>query len=618
MFRLFDLAVYGDVEFLLYFSGDILSIGSAFVGAHQALIALLILFFSFITFVLEKYPPAVVAICAAAAFMLFGFVNPEEVQQVFANSAPITIAAMFVISGALVRTGCIEIVVQFLTARAVARPVAVILVTLVLTMIASAFINNTAMTFIMVPVILKICNITKISSSRVLIPLSYITILGGMCTLLGTSSNLLVNGLAEKAGIEPFSIFEITPIGLVVAIVGSISLFFLSRIFLPQKPEDTKGKGESAESEKFVSEILVLPESSLIGKQYGAVSVLSKTRIALVMLIRGGNTRRYNIEAQTIQAGDRFLVRANPEEIITLNLVPGFHTGIGRPQKGKVRISKAVILPDRRGLDSSLAELSLAERYNVKVLAVQRVRALIAVGLHSARLRASDVLLLEGSEENIQQMMLESDFLDMEQTLIRPYHRSKAPIVLVAIIGMLLLSMFTSTPIVFLALFTVAVVLGFRCIDLDEALKSIDGSVLILICAMMTVGKGLENTGAIISIVDISKDWLAGQSVLMTIIVVYFVTSFLSEIVTNSAVAVISSQLAIEIAQNQGIDAKALLVAVMFASSASFATPIGYHTNTFVYRVGNYRFSDFLKIGISMNIIVGFTACYAIYFFMLQ
>jgi len=583
----------------------------------QAVIALLVLGIGFIFFVLEKYPPAVVAICMMTVYLALGFVSLGDVQEVFSNSAPMTIAMMFVISGVLVATGCIDSLVNLLLTFSKDMPKFVMFSAFTFTIFASAFINNTPVILMMIPVFLKLSETMGFHSSRVLMPLSFATMLGGTCTLLGTSGNILINGLAEDVGIQTFSLFEVTPIGLTIVAVGSISLFFLGKWLLPYRSSVYDDQSE-LEQREFVSEVFVLDNFPDLGKKYGDVWNISKKSVQVLMIVRDGHTRRYNLEQQEIRSGDRFMVRAPAEEIANLNHAQGLHVGVGRTQKASdVTVSTLMILPNRMGLDSSIEELSLADRHRIKVLAVRRVRALLTMDLYSTRLRASDVLLIEGTPANIRSMMQESDFLDMGSVQVRGFRKKKAPIVLWVLAAMLLMSIVTPIPVVELVMVAVGLFLGLRCIDMNEALRSIDGSILLLVCAMMVVSKGLENTGAMGEISMLLKHITVGYSPFALLCVIYFATTIFTEIISSSAVAVVFGSLSIDLAVDQGLDPRVYLVAVMIASSASFATPIGYQNNTIVYGTGNYRFSDFLKVGIPMNIIVGVTAVFAIEYFMM-
>ena len=279
-------------------------------------------------------------------------------------------------------------------------------------------------------------------------------------------------------------------------------------------------------------------------------------------------------------------------------------------------IAEAVWAPGRHMGSNTLASLRLG-RFGVHALGVSRHRQVPQGGeLTSLRLQPADRLLLEGSPEGLLAAADETDLINISESRSRSYRRKKAPIAIAALVGVVLLAAMDVMPITALAFLAIAVILVFRCIDADEAWQSINGDILVLIFAMLAIGTGLEKSGAVHLIVETVEPWIAVSSPLVVLGAVYFLSMLLTETVTNNAVAVILTPIAIGLANGLDIDARPLVVAVMFGASASFATPIGYQTNTMVYAAGNYRFTDFLKIGVPMNLIVGIATCAAIAIFM--
>jgi di/tricarboxylate transporter len=248
----------------------------------------------------------------------------------------------------------------------------------------------------------------------------------------------------------------------------------------------------------------------------------------------------------------------------------------------------------------------------MRVLGAFRPRHVAGADLSSVRLRPADKLLLEGTADGFDELTRSGDVVSVSEPRGRAFRRRQAPIAVLTLVGIVALAAFDVMPIGILALIGVAAILVLRCIDNDEAWASIDASILILIFAMLIVGAGLENTGAVELIVGSLTPWLEGMPPFLTLLAVYAVGSILTEVVTNNAVAVIFTPIVVALAAQLGVDPRPFVVAVMFSASASFATPIGYQTNTLVYGAGNYRFTDFLKIGIPMNIIVGLTSVFAI------
>ena len=316
-----------------------------------------------------------------------------------------------------------------------------------------------------------------------------------------------------------------------------------------------------------------------------------------------------------MKKGDSLIVVANTSELLTLNEKVGLRVGMRRGQErtGDTVVVEAVVAPHRSTAGERIVDLSLGRRYGVRVLGAHRHRHIPGSDLESVKLRPADKLLLEGPPDNFDALTEDADLVSVSRPSGRPYRRGKAPIALLALIAVVVLSAFNVMDICILAMLAGGGILVLRCIDSEEAWGSIDGSILVLIFSMLIIGAGLERSGGVNLIVNAIAPTLAELPPLATLVAIYVISSVLTELVTNNAVAVLVAPIAIGLATQMGVDPRPFLIAVMIGASASFATPIGYQTNTLVYGAGNYRFSDFLKIGIPMNVIVGVATCTAIY-----
>lgn len=596
---------------------DPISILIGWTNDYQAVIALVLLFVLLIAFFVERYPAEVTAMTAAGVFVLLGFVSTDDVMSVFSNPAPITIAAMFVISGALVRTGLLDSLASLVIDHAKRRPLPTIAMFLLVTMASSAFINNTPIVLILIPVVIRLAQSLEMASTRLLIPLSYAAVLGGTCTLIGTSTNLLVDGVVRESGMRPFTLFEIAPVGISVAIAGGLMLLLLGPFLLPNRPAGKKGSIIS-ESE-FLSEVTVLKHYPDIGKSVAQLSDLTRPGIQLKGVRSGGVVRRSRFSDHVLQAGDRLILTIPTSELLTLREKAGLRVGMRHTQDNesneKPVIAEAIVTPLRSARGERIINLALGRRHGLRVLGVYRHGEPAGPDLSTIRLQAADRLLMEGPPAGFDSLAMKGDLASISRSNERAFRRHHAPAALVILISVVVLAAFDVMSLSVLAMLAVALLLLLRCIDNDEAWASMDLSVLVLICAMLVVGLGLQNTGAVDLIVNAIAPTLSTLPPIATLILIYVMASILTELVTNNAVAVVLTPIAIGLADQAGVDARSLVVAIMIGASASFATPIGYQTNTLVYGAGNYRFSDFLKVGIPMNIVVGVVALVAISIF---
>ncbi|MDF1607812.1 SLC13 family permease [Hoeflea sp. YIM 152468] len=578
----------------------------------------LILGLVFLGFLFEKLPPAAVATAGAAAFLLLGYVSTEEVLAVFSNPAPITIAAMFILSSALVSTGVLDAASSYFVRLSQRRgPVALILL-LLGAALASGLMNNTPLVIVLIPIISKMAAALNIASSKVLIPLSYMAILGGTLTLIGTSTNLLIDGVAQREGLEPMRMLEILPFGLVALVVGGLTLLVLGPRLLPSHIVPGEAIDDSAT--EFMSEVQIIAphadagEGSSTGRPLSDFSALAKTR---VLGILRGSERLKPESGLELHTNDLVIFQANQSELLTLRDHPNYKLGyfktlLAAADQSKTEKIEAVYAGDAGSSGRRLSDLGWFKA-GVRVLGISRRKHNPGPELAEVRLRPGDRILLEGSPADLAGILQSESFVAASEPKLRPYKRHRAGLAILTMVAVIGLSILNVAPIVTLSLLGVGMILLSRCVEAEDAWKSIDGSILVLIFAMLAIGRGLDNTGVVQSLVDAVTPFLKTVSPLVVLFAIYALTSVLTELISNNAVAVILTPMAIGLAASLGIDPKPLIYAIMLGASASFATPIGYQTNTLVYAAGNYRFVDFLKVGLVMNLVVGIASCLAIW-----
>ena len=577
-----------------------------FSQTGSAILTLTVVAIMFILFLRETFPTEVVAITGAALMLGLGLLPYEDALQVLSNPAPWTIAAMFIIMGALVRTGALEAFTGQADRVAQTNPALAIVLLMTFVVLSSAIVSNTPVVVVMIPVFVQLAKTMGIASSKMLIPLSYAAILGGTLTLIGTSTNLLVDGVARAQGLAGFTIFEVTPLGIILVIWGMIYLRFVAPMLLPDRESMTDLLSDRS-SMKFFTEAVIPPESNLIGREVTGVQLFKREGVRLIDVIRGDRSLRRNLQGVELAVGDRVVLRTQITELLSLQRNKELKR-VDQVSAVETTTVEALITPGCKMIGRSLGSLRLRRRFAVYPLAVHRRNQNIGRQLDDLIVKVGDTLLLEGAPADIQRLSIEMEMVDVSKPSARAFRRSHAPLVIAALIGLVTLAALGVAPIFLLSILAVSFVLITRCIDAEEAFSFVDGRLLALIFSMLAIGAALEASGAVALIVNAIAPALGNLPPFLIIWAIYLLTSVLTELVSNNAVAVVVTPIAIGLATALGIDPRPLVVAVMVAASASFATPIGYQTNMLVYGPGGYKFTDFMRVGIPLNLSIGVLA----------
>ena len=568
-------------------------------------------------FLWGKLSVELVALGAAGVLLLTGIIDKDDLLSAFSNPAPVTIGALFIISAALARTGQIARLGRLFNTVAKGSERRALAALLIVCTICSAFINNTPLVVILLPVILGFCRDSGAKPSRLLIPMSYATILGGTCSMAGTSTNILVDGIARSEGIAEFNLFSIAPLGMIYAVVGGSYLWFFGSKLLPAR--DTLATLlDASRGREFLIQAGVPEESPLIGKSVLEVLKGRSRKLKIIEVRRRGRILEDSLDKIILEVGDRLLIRTGTKGVAELHKGDEVDVGMGAsPDLDALEQREAVLLegmigPNSRLAGKTLAQVAFRQSFGALILAVHREGQNITKDFETLRLEFGDTLLVEGSREGIERLKAERDFITLSEPRPDSFNVKKAPFALAGIFLFIFLAAFNfewiGIPLnfdTFAAAFLAALfVLLVGCLSPREAYEAVDWKILLLIIGMLALGTAMDKTGAATTLATHVADALGPLGPWGILCGIYLLASIMTEMVSNNAVAVVLAPIVIRIAEAVDVSPIPFLVAVMFGASASFATPIGYQTNTYVFGAGGYHFKDFVKIGLPLNLLL--------------
>lgn len=593
----------------------------------EIVIVLLITAAAVYLFVTEKFRADLVALLVLGALVLVGLIGrvlpgmhpekwiaPEEGVSGFSNPATITVAAMFVLSAGLQRTGAVSWMGHLL-GRFTNWPATLLLLMMVTIGFVSAFINNTAAVAVFLPLVLAACVRGKLSPSKLLIPLSYASQFGGVCTLVGTSTNLLVSSLSERAGYGAFSMFEFSRLGLIMLGTGILYMMLVSRRLLP----DRRGTQltENYQLGEYITELRVPYGSPLIGKTVLGAGLGQTQDVSVLEILRADQNQLAPLN-EPVQQNDLLLVRCGVRELMELKsawkleIEPEFKLKDESIVTQDLRLAEVLVAQRSELLGSTLAEIEFRRRYNCIALAIQAREQTFREKLNKVRLRFGDALLLLGPPEEIARLCNDPNFLVLEKVDEPQPRRLKIPVALAIIAVVIGLVTLNIMPILVSSIVGCIALVLTRCLTLEEAYAAIDWKVIFILAGMLPLGMAMEKSGAAQMLALGTTNLVGPFGPVAVLAVLYLLTAVLTEFMSNNACAVLMAPIAISSAIALNVDAKPFLIGVCFAASTSFATPVGYQTNTMVFHPGGYRFTDFAKVGIPLNLIFWILAVYFI------
>lgn len=581
----------------------------------------LLLLAALISFIVEKVPTdqvalAVLAILVGASALPFETTLPDlnRLLTVFANPAPMTIAAMFILSAALEKTGLLENLSSTLRrlTRLGYRRFLMVLVVFVAGI--SAFINNTPVVIVFMPVVLSLSRSLNMPASKLLIPLSYASIFGGTCTLVGTSTNILASSILEASGEPPLGMFEIGWIGLPLVFLGMIYLALFADKLLPVRNTLTSILSEE-ERKEFISDAYVQKGSPMIGSVLAETRLWKESSVRILEMIRNNVPLKLdNPREIVVQEGDRLVLALRPSGFVQARNLEGLalavtnQVGVETISAHEGAIVEGVIGPNSSVVGQSVRDLNFRQRFRVILLAIHRRGINLSKSLETTPLEAGDLLLMMGTDEAIEALRSSDEIFLLDHPPVPARgRRRRQPLVLATVVAVILAAAFNIIPIVGAALIGAALIFVTGCLRSKEGYASIEWSILALIYGMLALGLAMESTGTAALIAQglykLTDFAFFSESIRPYILLgaIYLTTMVMTETLSNNATVVLMAPIALSLGATLGVDPRPFIIACCIAASASFSTPVGYQTNTYVYGVGGYRFTDFARIGLPLN-----------------
>ena len=592
------------------------------------LVVFAVILVALLFFVVEPVPIDITAIGVMVALIVLEpvtGVTPEEGVSGFANPATITVLAMFVLSEGIRRTGVVNIIGRRIADRFGDSPFGQLVAVLGLSGGTAGFINNTPVVAVMIPMVTELSNRTGISPSRLLIPVSYVSMLGGMLTLIGTSSNILASNVYDRVGgeaTEPFAMFEFTALGALVLVVGSAYLLVAAPRLLPERVKARMELTDEFEMTQYLTEVVVEADSPLIGRSVDDALSDIDVDADIVQLIRNGQAFNEPLARKEVRADDILVLRVDRESLVGLmdaeglafapdaevtdELLEAEDAAVDELEEtdAEQRLVEIVLTPDTNLLGETLESLSFRQSYDATVLAIRRGGDIIHQRMDERRLQAGDTLLIQATEETLRRFQTNRNFV-VAQELTRPDFRSEripvavgivAAVVAVAALGIL--------PIMVSALAGIIGMVATGCVRPNEVYDAIDWNVIFLLAGLIPLGIAMEETGAAAWLADLVVAGSAGVGAVALIGVFYLFTALVTNVVSNNASVVLMIPVAYDAALQLDADPFAFVLAVTFAASTAMLTPIGYQTNLMVYGPGGYKFTDFTRIGAPLQLIL--------------
>ncbi|EDX87704.1 Citrate transporter superfamily [Synechococcus sp. PCC 7335] len=564
-------------------------------------------------FIVEKCPADITALGVMVALILSKQVTPEQGIAGFSNPATITVMAMFILSAGVARTGVLQQASSWLLQWGGKQLTRQIIALGIIVGPISGLINNTAVVSVFLPVVEDFCQQHRISPSKLMMPLSFATILGGMITVVGTSTSVLASGLSAELGFGAFSLFQFTGLGVITFVVGLLYMAIATPLMMPDRRVDHRGLSQKYGMKDYVSEVVITPRSSLVGKTLKDSQLQRRFDVDVLEIIRNNTHFPQPLADKKMTVGDILLARGGKQDLLKiresegLEILPDVQFG-HKSWQGDLSeeegIAEALVIANSSLVGSTLKDLRFRQKYNVTVLAIRRGQELVRDRMGKVPLRFGDLLLVQGPKQSLAGLQTSRDLLLLEQRDVETLRTSKTYIALTIGLAVVATAAITDYPILVSALAGVVAMLVTGCLKPGELYQAVRWDVIFLLACLIPMGTAMQNSGA--------TEWIAAQLVAMsgslssywTLTLIYVLTVLLTAVLSNNASVILLLPIGVQVATAVGLSPLTVIFVITFAASNSFITPIGYQTNTMVYGAGGYRFLDFLKVGGPLSLIM--------------
>ena len=563
--------------------------------------------------VTEKLPADTLSIITMCALIIGGFVTPEEGVSGLSNPAVVTVLCLMILTVGLESTGLINTIGNQLKGLLKGKEWKSMSILLLIVSLCSALISTTAIVIVFMRILLRLSKKIPFKLSRYLMPLSFVGIMGGASTLIGTSTNLIVSEIAQKNGLERFGIFDITPLGITITVVGIIYLIAVGRFMLPDS--EAKGMVKDYNVGEYLTEVSVGKDSKLIGKRIEETAIYKDDEVYILEIKHRNDDFHTPMVGEVFQEGDEILIKSSVEKLAEFRkgnnlklLASESDFDDDRINNEERTICEIYIKPNSRLSGKKLGDISFKKDYDAIPLAVKKDKKYYQSKLGEIYINTGDAILLDIGRVNFEKFYEESDFIVLQHYEDLNMRDDKQYLAGGIMLGVIILATLKVFPIMVSALLGCVLMLITGCRKLKDAYRKLEWNVYFLLAGVLPLGLALDKTGASELIADQFTSSIGSMSPQLLICLLYFTVTLFSSVISNNATAILFAPIVIAIAKKLNMSPEPLLITIMFAANMSFITPLGYQTNTLVYGVGNYRFGDFVKVGGLLSLIIWIVA----------